>query len=254
MNSGGIDNREDIFLGHPVRDHRLLSAVGLALVVLAALVIVPATRDLVRNLDETWNGWMWKIEGAVLVQCAEVLDLLGRSLVLVPVRVGVAIFLLVKRRWAALTGWVFVILASETAIQVLKPLVGRSRPGGQLVETSSASFPSGHALGAAVTALGLVLVLTRPGPRRRVWKTAAILYVALMAWSRTYLHVHWLSDVVAGALLGTFITAGTFVLLDARARQVSSARPSAASAPSSAPSSDSSSPDSSSATGSPTSN
>lgn len=254
MNSGGIDNREALFLGHPVRDRRLLTAVGLALVALAVLVLVPATRDLVRSLDETWNGWMWKIEGAVLVKCAEVLDLLGSSLVLVPVRAGVAIFLLVKRRWAALTGWVFVILASETTIQVLKPLVGRSRPRGQLVETSSASFPSGHALGAAVTALGLVLVLTHPGPRRRVWKTAAILYVALMAWSRTYLHVHWLSDVVAGVLLGTFITAGTFVLLDARERQVSPAQSSVSPDSPSDSSSASLSPDSSSATGSPTSN
>ena len=31
-----------------------------------------------------------------------------------------------------------------------------------------------------------------------------------MAWSRTYLQVHWLSDVLAGATLGLAITFLTF--------------------------------------------
>jgi undecaprenyl-diphosphatase len=34
------------------------------------------------------------------------------------------------------------------------------------------------------------------------WWTLAALGIVGMAWSRTYLQVHWLSDVVAGSLLG----------------------------------------------------
>ena len=74
-----------------------------------------------------------------------------------------------------------------------------------LVAVSGASFPSGHAVAAAVTAVGLVIVLLPPGHTRWVWERRAALYASLMALSRTYLDAHWLSDVVAGALLGSGI-------------------------------------------------
>ena len=34
-----------------------------------------------------------------------------------------------------------------------------------------------------------------------------------MAWSRTYLQLHWLSDVVSGALLGIGVTLASFALI-----------------------------------------
>ena len=62
-------------------------------------------------------------------------------------------------------------------------------------------FPAGHAVANAVTAVGLVIVLVSPGPRRWVWQLRAVAFAFLMALSRVYLAAHWLSDVVAGALL-----------------------------------------------------
>jgi undecaprenyl-diphosphatase len=47
----------------------------------------------------------------------------------------------------------------------------------------------------------------------------AAVATAGMAWSRTYLQVHWLTDVVAGAILGlavTFTTFATVQILQAR--------------------------------------
>ena len=52
------------------------------------------------------------------------------------------------------------------------------------------------------TTVALVLLYTRPGRHRRSWWALAALTTAGMAWSRTYLQVHWLTDVVAGSLLG----------------------------------------------------
>jgi membrane-associated phospholipid phosphatase len=46
--------------------------------------------------------------------------------------------------------------------------------------------------------------------RRRTWWSLAILATAAMAWSRTYLQVHWLLDVLAGASLGTGIALTVF--------------------------------------------
>ena len=95
-----------------------------------------------------------------------------------------------------------------------------------LIETSGAAFPSGHAIATAVTAVGLVLVLAHPGPSRWKWEVRAVEFTAVMALSRVYLRAHWLSDTVAGVLLGAGLALGWPALLMAlRARREAAAPP-----------------------------
>src|SRR5258705_8605546 len=79
---------------------------------------------------------------------------------------------------------------------------GVRRPG-SLVTTTAASFPSGHAVAASVTTVAAVIALVPPGRRRAWWGAAAVMFSVLMGLSRAYLAAHWLSDAVAGVLLGT---------------------------------------------------
>ena len=95
----------------------------------------------------------------------------------------------------------------------MKAAIDRPRPPGSLIETTAASFPSGHAIATAVTAVGLVLVLARPGPSRWRWEVNAVIFTSIMALSRVYLRAHWLSDTVAGALLGAGLALGWPALL-----------------------------------------
>jgi membrane-associated phospholipid phosphatase len=95
----------------------------------------------------------------------------------------------------------------------LKAAIDRPRPPGALIATSAASFPSGHAIATAVTAVGLVLVLAPPGPRRWRWEVYAVEFTAVMALSRVYLRAHWFSDTVAGALIGAGLALGWPALL-----------------------------------------
>ena len=102
---------------------------------------------------------------------------------------------------------------------MLKILVGRPRPPDGLVDPVGSSFPSGHAAYGAATCIGLVLLFTNPGRRRRIWWVLAALGMLGMAWSRTYLQVHWLSDVVGGTLLGigiSLIVFGSTIVTRAR--------------------------------------
>ncbi len=41
-------------------------------------------------------------------------------------------------------------------------------------------------------------------------------YSLVMAWSRTYLRVHWLTDVVGGLALGTVVTLAVLLAVTAR--------------------------------------
>jgi membrane-associated phospholipid phosphatase len=47
-----------------------------------------------------------------------------------------------------------------------------------------------------------------PGRERRRWEIAAVAFAFVMAVSRVYLRAHWLSDVVAGVLLGAGVALG----------------------------------------------
>jgi undecaprenyl-diphosphatase len=75
----------------------------------------------------------------------------------------------------------------------MAPAAGR--PGGT-------SFPSGHSVAATVTVVAAVIALVPPGRARVAWGAAAAAFSVLMALSRAYLGAHWLSDALAGVLLG----------------------------------------------------
>jgi undecaprenyl-diphosphatase len=134
------------------------------------------------------------------------------------------VFLAVRRQFLQLTAFVLAVISSEALIGTLKAAYDRDRPPGSLITTSGASFPSGHAIAGAVTAVGLVLVLLPAGPSRWKWEARAVVFSFVMALSRVYLRAHWLSDVVAGALLGAGLALGWPALLQMLRVRTESAR------------------------------
>lgn len=104
---------------------------------------------------------------------------------------------------------IIAILGTAGAVFVVKRLVPRRRPEGEwgkfYRQTDPGSFPSGHTARAfmlAVTMLGL-------GPP---WLGLVLLiWAPLVGMARVAMGVHYLSDVLAGAVLGSII--GGIILL-----------------------------------------
>jgi undecaprenyl-diphosphatase len=153
-------------------------------------------------IDQRWADAMRDVHSEFLRQVALVCNSLG----IWPWRTAalgvIALVLLAMRRLHALVTFAVAEALAPLLSSLLKALVDRPRPPGGLVHPVGSSYPSGHATDAGTTAVALVLLFTAAGPRRWPWWIAAGLAIALMAWSRTYLQVHWLSDVVAGSALG----------------------------------------------------
>jgi undecaprenyl-diphosphatase len=193
--------------------------------VVGVLVVVPATRPAVQAVDDA----VWRAVGRVhtgpATAVAVALSWLGSSLVNWPLRAVALALLAWRRHWLRLAALGLAIVTSELAIGPVKAAVGRPRPPGSLIATSGAAFPSGHAVAATVTAVGLVLVLAPPGPARWRWEVRAVVFAVVMALSRVYLRAHWLSDTVAGGLVGAGLALGWPALLALLRERSDAARP-----------------------------
>ncbi|MCA1690778.1 MAG: phosphatase PAP2 family protein [Actinobacteria bacterium] len=181
---------------------RLVAGLFVATVVVFLLVGTDPNRGFVQDIDDAFHRLMVSARVTPLVWLAKAMAFIGGVYVNWPLRLIALALLAKRRRWLQLTAFVFAIASSEVLIGLMKDLYARPRPDGGIIGTTGFAFPSGHAVAGAVTAVGLVVVLLPPGPRRWAWELRAAVFAGLMALSRTYLSAHWLSDVIGGALLG----------------------------------------------------
>lgn len=199
----------DVEFGHERAAHHRFALIllwwlgGLSLLLVG--MALPPTREAIENLDTWWLERMVDGEVAALVTLGEILAYAGSVYVTVPVRIGVSVWLARRAEWDRLGVWLGAIVLSEGMLSILKALYGRERPPVDLAleVTRSSSFPSGHSVAATATAIALVYVFARAGSPARHWFYAAATYAIVMALSRNYLRVHWLSDVSVGMVLGS---------------------------------------------------
>ncbi len=216
---------EEALLARPRRAAFLTAGVVALTAVLFALAAGHGTMGRIQRLDDAWLRLMISGRAPPLTAIAKVFNVLGLVYVTLPVRIALAGYLALRRRWWHLAAFTAAVVVSEALIGPLKDIYDRARPPGSLVATSGASFPSGHAVAASVTVLAAVIALVPAGRRRILWGTAAVTFSILMGLSRAYLAAHWLSDATAGILLGTSCALLTALMADLLQQQQHGRRP-----------------------------
>lgn len=203
---------------HPPRHHlpaappRHAFGVGVALLLLAllaGLLLRMDRRPFFQGLDDRWAASVDDSDAAGspgaagdgLGALATVLDRLGGPLgtVLPLLVIGC---LCVYGRWrSGLFVFTVTVVANLVVLLPLKQVADRPRPPHPWVLVSDGSYPSGQVF-SAVTLVVCVAVVLFPPRARRWWWAFGASYVLAMMGSRTWLHAQWLSDTVAGALVG----------------------------------------------------
>lgn len=121
--------------------------------------------------------------------------------------IALALILIVipKTRKAGITVATALVLEVICCNMILKPFVGRLRPcvvdptvDLLITRPTDFSFPSGHT-GASFAATAALFA-----QKNRLWIPSLIISL-LIGFSRLYLYVHYPSDVIAGAFLGTML-------------------------------------------------
>lgn len=131
----------------------------------------------------------------------------GSLIVLLPLALAMALRLYTRGRLADAVLLLGGLLGATLLVHVLKRLIARPRPEvDNLLVTmpSDFSFPSAHTAQAFAFAVACGLVLSRqsePAATLFLWGVL-LLAASLVGVSRVYLQVHYISDVVVGALLG----------------------------------------------------
>ena len=152
-------------------------------------------------LDRSIRAWVQPMRSGWLDVSMAAVSFLGEPAGLIPlILIASALLWRASRRWALLLP---ALMAGTGVLQLVgKWAANRPRPN-----AAPWGFPSGHVLSLAVFFGILAFLLVTQSGRRRRWRVSACLAcgaaVGLVAASRIYLDMHWLSDVIGGFALGT---------------------------------------------------
>jgi membrane-associated phospholipid phosphatase len=165
------------------------------------------------------------VRDSALVTAMKLISAVGSARVYVPLFALLAAWLAWRGLGRLAVFVVVTMLGSWLLNSLVKLAVDRARPvlPDPVAHAGGMSFPSGHAQSATVAAAVLLLVFLpalrgRPG-RRRIAVAAALVWVVVVAFSRVGLGVHYVSDVLAGAVLGAAWVSATTALFSVSRRQ-----------------------------------
>jgi membrane-associated phospholipid phosphatase len=200
-----------LLLTHGVVEARSLvrfAIAGTVLVAVGTLVGLLVVGDTPPGLDRAANDLARSWQTPTVVALARAVSWSGDLPVVSAI--ALAVVVVAYRRSGRLDlGWLtFATIGGALAVTAsVKGLTDRARPDGGLTDTFSSAFPSGHSVrAAAVYSLVAWLVLRWSSRDRRVLRplavAAAIAMMLAVGISRLLLGDHWLSDVVAGWIVG----------------------------------------------------
>jgi len=200
------------------------TAVGLFLVIAFAIALSAP----LAALDSSAGTWLHVRATPLVSNAMSVVSFLGAPTTLTIVAVGGSLLLLYRRRRTEAAMLSTFVLGGNLLNFCLKHLIRRGRPvfDDPIFSLPTYSFPSGHAMASTVF-YGLLAIYALANARQRYAAyfaiAAAVFMVALVSFSRVYLGLHYLSDVMAGIAEGIAWLAFCFAALHYIRRREASA-------------------------------
>ena len=166
-------------------------------------------------IDLWWQPIPVVSPGGIAEGIAEAMNFAGSAIGVTLFGGLFALIMLLGQRFRDAATVVTALLIGVGSSELLKRWIERPRPASAVLQLHDASYPSGHSMGAAALSAAIILVLAslyranrreglseQAGTKLVLPIIAGVLWTTLMMWSRTALGVHWLSDTVAGTVLG----------------------------------------------------
>lgn len=185
------------------------------LITLSALLLFGSiTRGVVNDrpitaIDLAFHTWIRAHATPFGDRIALAVSFIGGPITMTVLALVVAMVVLRRGAWLMLWVWLAAFVVGALLDWMLKNIIRRPRPIGaeRFLHGVTFSYPSGHSMGSLIGLTMLAYVLIKFWPPARAHRvtvaTIAVILVLLVGWSRLYLGVHYLSDVIAGFAVGT---------------------------------------------------
>ena len=192
---------------------------------LGLLLTGPLAGSWIDTTDRDVVHWFVERRTPGLDAAAHTGALLAQTLVkVVATAVIVVLLIVLLRSWREPFLVAFALILEASVFITVTFLVGRPRPDVPALEQVSVgtSFPSGHVAAAAAYAAVAVVIFqhTRRGWMRAVTVVLVVAVPVVVAVSRMYQGVHFLTDAVGGLLLGAACVFVASLLLALAARRL----------------------------------
>jgi undecaprenyl-diphosphatase len=200
------------FTGQLMEKDYLRLAFGICVLIVATLLFIAIANH---ALSDTWltridmqvSNWLHAHTLPALTVVMLVITDIHRPLGIGMLASGCALLLLWKRRWYSLLALALAVPGGMLLNIALKNLFQRARPvfDEPLLTLATYSFPSGHVMGSTVF-YGVLVAFVFWNVRGWCWRllmlAIACSMIMLVAFSRLYLGVHYVSDVTAAFIEG----------------------------------------------------
>lgn len=161
--------------------------------------------ETIARADQYVNTLLYSLRQPLTIKIFNIITLLGESwTIIISVFIVSIILYTANKKWQIIGLWL-TVGGSVGFTFLAKIFFDRPRPMNALLIETSASFPSAHAT-VAVSFYGFILYLLLKKMNKKRDQILVALFglilILLIGFSRLYLGVHYLSDVLAGFLIG----------------------------------------------------
>lgn len=185
-----------------IRHMQYLGASCLLFFFLLTLAVFYCNNSLI-GIDKWWQEVVISTYSISIINFMRIATYMGSAYVAYPIGIVIAAILWQYKEKVLSYRFFGVFFLSVTLVYFFKHLVARARPTGNLIFAKGNSFPSGHATQSLVLSASIMFLLYCKGYcSKRMAIVITLVVSGIVGFSRTYLQVHYLSDVLGGYLLG----------------------------------------------------
>ncbi|HNR44355.1 MAG TPA: phosphatase PAP2 family protein [Methanofastidiosum sp.] len=167
------------------------------------------------ELDLFLNTAMPQIRNSFFTSLSILIDVIFDLISMIVISILLSVFLLKRYCKKFALFFSMTITLDALVIIALKDINMRARPLNGIISKTDFAYPSGHTADAVVFFGFLTYLVMRKSESHiinGITISISSFMIILIGFSRLYLNVHWLTDVIGGFALGLFILTGSILL------------------------------------------
>ncbi|MEI8363852.1 MAG: phosphatase PAP2 family protein [archaeon] len=166
------------------------------------ILLLLVSLGLTNSVDQSISYFFISIQTNLLVSIFILITSICSTIGIVVVGIVIAIYFYLLNKLKDLKTIVLLVFTELIFVYIIKHIISRTRPVNEIIQQTNFSFPSGHAA-ISIVLFGFLVVFF--WNRKRYVSYLLGILILLIGFSRIYLNVHWLTDVIGGYLIGSTI-------------------------------------------------